>query len=103
MCRTPGAGTRSVARPGRSSGPGGAERGCTTGEGAPRQPRPRGPRWAAQLELRVGAEPWRPQALQLPWSCSGCCWLPLCSRSCPVSTPGTNPGGGKAGCHPAWM
>ncbi|XP_066170568.1 pre T-cell antigen receptor alpha [Sylvia atricapilla] len=39
---------------GRSSGPGGAERGCTSGGGVP-APRPR--QWAAQLGLREGAEP----------------------------------------------
>lgn len=87
----PGAGPRSVAPPARSSGPGGAERGRTTGGGR------------RSWSCGWGLSPRQPQALQLPWSCSGCCWLPLCSRSCPVSTPGTDPGGGKAGCRPAGM
>ena len=33
----------------------------------------------------MGAEP---SAARLLWRCPGCCWLPLCSSSCPVSTPG---------------
>lgn len=100
----PGAGTRSVARPGKRSGPGGAERGRTTGGGAPRQLQPRSPGGGRRSwSCGWGLSPWQLHALQPPWSCSGCCWLLLCSRSCPVSTPGTAPGGGKVGCHPAWM
>ncbi|XP_015478474.2 pre T-cell antigen receptor alpha [Parus major] len=81
---------------------GGAEPNQRRGSAVP-APAPQPRRWAAQLELRLGAEPWQPHPLQLPWSCSKCCWLPFCSRSCLVSTPRTDPGGGKAGCHPVWM